>query len=384
MEAKEILKKLIAFKTITPRECGIYQWVEEFLGDFHWERMDCGEVKNLFGFKDFNPSSNEEKFHLCFAGHIDVVPADDGWESDPFVPRESEDYLYGRGAQDMKGGIACFLSALRQFAPKPCNLLVSILLTSDEEGEAIDGTNYVLQRLKERLFLPHFALVAEPTSSKKIADCIKVGRRGSISGQIKIKGIGGHVAYPQKCSNPIELLGDRLGKIAGVNLDCGDEFFEPSKIVVTDIRGGMEVCNVTPSDLKMMFNVRNSTASDEEKLRHYLQSVLEGLPYELAIKTSSKPFLTQSKHFVELARSVEDVVGYVPYQSTSGGTSDARYFASFGVEVLELGVLNDRIHAKNECVRIEDLKSLEKIFLNFLQIQEKIKLNEDKDERSKN
>lgn len=370
MQVVEVLKKLISYPTVTPKECGIYAWIMEFLGDgFVWERMDCGEVKNLFAYKDFNPNSKNKKFHLCFAGHIDVVPADEGWESDPFAPLIKESYLYGRGAQDMKGGIACFLSALKNFHPIPCDLIVSILLTSDEEGEAIYGTNFMLQELERRGFLPDFALVAEPTSEERIADTIKIGRRGSINGKITIEGVGGHVAYPQKCSNPIELLGERLGRIAGANLDEGDEAFEPSKIVVTDIRGGIEVCNVTPSSLKLMFNVRNSTQSDEDKVREYLEKVLKGLPYHLELKTSSKPFLTRGKNFTLLAQSVENVMGYQPKLSTGGGTSDARYFASFGVEVLELGVLNDRIHAKNERVKITDLESLEEIFLNFLNLQ---------------
>lgn len=367
MQTQEILEKLLSFPTITPKECGIYQWIEEFLGEgFICERIDCGEVKNFFAYKDFNPSSQHKKFHVCFGGHIDVVPAGENWQSDPFIPRVSEGYLYGRGAQDMKGGVACFLDAIKQFNPKPCDLILSILLTSDEEGEAIDGTQFVLKELQKREFLPDFALVAEPTSIQKVADIIKVGRRGSINGILKINGVGGHVAYPQKCSNPVELLGERLGKIAGVYLDCGDEFFDPSKIVVTDIRGGMEVCNVTPSELKIMFNVRNSTASDEKKLREYLEDVLQDLPYELNLQTSSKPFLTQSSLFDLLAKSVQKITGYAPNPSTSGGTSDARYFASFGVDVLELGGLNDRIHAVDERVKLEDLEILKEIFLDFL------------------
>ncbi|WP_027326631.1 succinyl-diaminopimelate desuccinylase [Helicobacter pametensis] len=366
MRVEEILKKLVSFQTVTPNECGIYAWIMDFLGDqFVWERMDCGEVKNLFGYKDFAPTSSK-KIHLCFAGHIDVVPAGDGWESDPFEAIVKEGYLYGRGTQDMKGGIAAFLSAISECDLQNCDLIVSVLLTSDEEGEAINGTRFVLEELKKRDFLPDIAIVAEPTSQSKIADAIKVGRRGSINGILEIEGIQGHVAYPQKCLNPIELLGARLGEIAGVNLDEGDEHFEPSKIVVTDIRGGLEVCNVTPSHLRLMFNVRNSTQSDEQTLRSYLERVLEGLSYTLKLTTSSRPFLTQSRFFEILSQSAKKITGYSPSSSTSGGTSDARYFAAYGVEVLELGGLNDRIHAKNERVKIADLEILQKIFLDFL------------------
>lgn len=380
MHTAEILKQLISFPTITPKEFGLYGWIEEFLGkDFVYERFDCGEVKNLFAFRDFNPSSEEKKLHFCFSGHIDVVPAGDHWQSDAFKPRISEGYLYGRGAQDMKGGIACFLNALKQLDFQVCNVVFSILLTSDEEGKAVDGTRFVLDTLQKRNFLPDLALVAEPTSENRIADIVKVGRRGSINGTLILNGIGGHVAYPQKCLNPIEALGERLGKIAGVYLDSGDEYFAPSQIIVTDIRGGMELCNVTPSDLKLMFNVRNSTMSDEKKLQDYLENVLEGLSYQLELQTSSKPFLTQSVFFPLLARSVQNITGYAPNPSTSGGTSDARYFASFGVDVLELGVLNDRIHAADERVKIQDLETLKEVFSDFLST-----LMRRNDERSQN
>lgn len=370
MEVEKILENLIFFPTVTPNECGIYQWIMDFLGDeFVWERLDCGEVKNLFGYRDFAPKKKNKKFHLCFAGHIDVVPAGEGWESDPFVPMIKDGYIFGRGAQDMKGGIASFLGAIQEFEREECDLIVSILLTSDEEGKALDGTKFVLEELEKRNFLPNFALVAEPTSHLKIADTIKIGRRGSINGVIEIEGVQGHVAYPQKCINPVELLGERLGKIAGFNLDDGDDFFEPSKIVVTDIRGGIETCNVTPSKLKIMFNVRNSTASSEDTLRQYLQGILDGLPYHLTLQVSSYPFMTQSLLFDALSQSIEKITGYTPNASTTGGTSDARYFAAFGVEVLELGGLNDRIHAKNECASIKDLETLKEIFLDFLSQQ---------------
>lgn len=366
MDAREILQNLIAFPTLTPQECGIYAWIEEFLGDgFIYERIDRGAVKNLFAYKDFNPHSKAKKFHFCFAGHVDVVPAGEGWSGDPFTPIEIDGYLYGRGAQDMKGGIACFLHALKQFSFHGDGI-VSILLTSDEEGEAIDGTRFVLEKLQERDFLPDLALVAEPTSVHKVADTFKIGRRGSINGILRIEGVGGHVAYPQKCSNPVELLAERLPKIAGVELDAGDEFFDPSKIVIADIRGGMEVCNVTPSDLKLMFNVRNSMQTDEQKLKAYLEDVLRGLPYHLDLKTSSHPFLTQSPWTDRLMQSVQKVTGYAPKPSTSGGTSDARFFALLGVDVLELGGVNDRIHAVDECVALRDLETLGEIFLDFL------------------
>lgn len=368
---KEIVQKLISYPTVTPLECGIFEYIASLLQDFSYERMDCSEVKNAFFYKDFSPLQKEGKIHLCFAGHIDVVPAGEGWESDPFEAVIKGEYLYGRGSQDMKGGVGAFLDAIIQAQKEGIcgNLALSVLLTSDEEGAGVDGTRYVLECLNKENRLPHFALVAEPTSEKVIGDMIKIGRRGSINGKIIIKGVQGHVAYPNKCVNPIELLGKRFGEIAGKNLDDGDENFEPSKIVVTDIRGGMQVCNVTPSDLVMMFNVRNSTLTNQEDIEAYLQSILEGLDYELTLQTSSSPFLTQRDNALirKLSFCVQNVMGEIPKLGCSGGTSDARYFAPYGIGVAELGVCNDRIHAKNECVKLQDLDNLAKIFKMLIQ-----------------
>lgn len=363
---RQILEKLISYPSVTPNECGIYEEIEQVLGEgFERLDLDCDEVKNVFFYKNF-ASPNTPKAHLCFAGHIDVVPAGDGWSSNPFVPMFKDGYIYGRGAQDMKGGIAAFLSAIKQI--QKSDSMISVLLTSDEEGEAIKGSKYVLQELEKLDLLPDFALVAEPTSEEIIGDVIKVGRRGSINGVIKIAGKQGHVAYPSRCINPVELLGSKLGEIAGVELDKGDEYFEPSKIVITDIRGGMEVVNVTPSELKIMFNVRNSTLSNTSDLKNYLQKVLDGLPYTLELKESSKPFLTQKESIIvcNLARSVESVMGFKPKLTSTGGTSDARYFAPYHIEVAELGVRNDRIHAKDERVSVEELEKLEQIFIEFI------------------
>lgn len=363
---KEIVKKLISYPTITPLECGIFEYIATLLEGFSYERMDYSEVKNAFFYKDFSPTQQEGKLHLCFAGHVDVVPAGEGWESDPFEAVIKEGCLYGRGAQDMKGGIGAFLDAIIKAQKEGIyeNLAISILLTSDEEGDGINGTHYILECLHKENRLPHFAIVAEPTSQEVVGDMIKIGRRGSMNGKITIKGVQGHVAYPDQCLNPIELLGSRLGEIAGKNLDDGDENFQPSKIVVTDIRGGMQVCNVTPSNLVMMFNVRNSPLTHQEDVQIYLHKVLQGLEYDLEVKTNSLPFLTPRENTLisKLTLCITKITGITPKLSCSGGTSDARYFASYGIGVAELGVCNDRIHAKNECVKLQDLDNLAKIF----------------------
>lgn len=380
----EIAKRLISYPTITPNECGIYEYISEVLKDFNILRLDKNEVKNLFLYRVVGENASSlmqkielgeyqgELLHFCFAGHIDVVPAGEGWESDPFMPEIRGEYLLGRGSQDMKGGVAAFLDALSQISKsqehsKP--ILFSVLLTSDEEGVGIDGTRYALECLESKNLIPNYAIVAEPTCVDKFGDMIKIGRRGSINGVLKIYGKQGHVAYPEKCINPVELLGKRLGDLAGYDLDLGDENFMPSKLVITDIRGGMEVVNVTPNDLKIMFNVRNSTLTTKESLEKYIKNILEGLEYDLEIKVSSDPFISQRDGVLVsiLQESVKKVAKNEPVLSTSGGTSDARFFAKYGCEVAEFGVCNDRIHSINERVRISDLKLLSAVFCDVIE-----------------
>ncbi len=400
----EVLKQLIAYPTITPQECGIYAYIKEILSDFEILEFEKEGVKNLFLYKDLGAKNAEsqradsndsnaesqnkksQKTHLCFAGHIDVVPPGEGWASEPFSPTIKEGFLYGRGAQDMKAGVAAFVCAIREFVDclesqslqtaqdssdstlQRFNGILSVLLTSDEEGAAIFGTKYTLECLKERDFLPHFAIVAEPTSVEKFGDMIKVGRRGSINGILRVFGKQGHVAYPKKCVNPVELIAPYLSQIAGYELDKGSAEFEPSKLVITDIRGGLEVVNVTPNDLKIMFNVRNSTQTSLEDLRQYLENLLSKIPHSLELNQSSKPFLTnkQSRIVQRIAKVLESKNGFAPKFSTSGGTSDARYFAEYGVSVVECGVCNDSIHSINERVRLSEVESLQNVFLTLL------------------
>lgn len=377
-----LLKDLVKLPSITPQECGIYTMIKEKFSQIQTPLLESlvieqenNGVKNLFYL--FYPKGADIGAlpHLCFAGHIDVVPAGENWQYEPFSAKEVDGYIYGRGTQDMKGGVSAFVSAICQSLESQslADCMVSILLTSDEEGEGTYGTRIMLEELQKRHLLPHCCIVAEPTSTHHTGDTIKIGRRGSINGTLIIEGKQGHAAYPQKCLNPIELLGSKLGLLAGVNLDNGDNYFEPSKLVITDIRGGMEVVNVTPQNLKIMFNVRNSPLSDEDSIRNYIEGVLDTLPYTLTLKTSSLPFITESN--TELVKSlnavIETKVGKKAELSTSGGTSDARFFSAFGVKVVELGVPNDRIHAINERVKIDDILILHDIFIDFLAIFKK-------------
>lgn len=377
-----LLQELIKRPSITPQECGIYEIIlnklnsliqKEHIDTFIIEQEKEG-VKNLFYLIAPKGANKSNLHHFCFAGHIDVVPTGEGWKFEPFSGIENEGFIYGRGAQDMKGGVSAFICAvcniLESHNTSSLPIMLSILLTSDEEGEGIYGTKFMLEELKKRDLLPHSCIVAEPTSINRTGDMLKIGRRGSINGTLIIEGKQGHVAYPQKCINPIELLGSKLGALAGIELDNGDSHFAPSKLVITDIRSGMEVVNVTPQNLKIMFNVRNSPLSNEDSIRSYITSILGSLPYELTLKTNSLPFITadDSEIVKSLCAIIERTLGITPQLSTSGGTSDARFFASYGVNVVEIGVPNDRIHAINERVSISDILALHDIFVEFLQL----------------
>lgn len=363
MNVKEILIELLKFKSITPNDDGALNFIALELSDFEAFFIDEKNVKNLLLTKKFG----DENVHLAFGGHVDVVPAGEGWSSDPFIPVEKDGFIYARGAQDMKSGVAAFVSAAKnanQFKGR-----LSLILTSDEEGEAKHGTKAVLEWMKERDMLPDYAVVAEPTSDKKFGDTIKIGRRGSINGKLLIRGKQGHAAYPEKCINPIHNFAPALKLIAGFNLDPGTELFSPSKIVITDIRAGMEVCNVTANDLKLMFNVRNSPDTTLEDVKNYIEKTCEGLNYELDLKQSSKPFLTDvdSKIVQKLNESVQKIISITPELNTKGGTSDARYCAEYGVKVVEFGVCNDRIHAIDERVSIEELEKLYLVFKDLIE-----------------
>ncbi|MDE6886787.1 MAG: succinyl-diaminopimelate desuccinylase [Helicobacteraceae bacterium] len=358
------LQTLIQKESITPNECGIYTLIKEILYDFKAIEVEKNGVKNLFLYKDFGEFKKDSK-HLCFGGHIDVVPSGEDWSHSPFGGVIENGVIFGRGAQDMKGGVASFIFALKEI--KNFNGRLSILLTSDEEGDGIYGTKIMLDELKRLDLLPDFAIVAEPTCEKILGDTIKIGRRGSINGILKLSGIQGHVAYPDKCLNPIDLIAPLLSYLSSKALDSGDNNFSASKIIITDIRSGMEVVNVTPSDLKLMFNVRNSPLTDKDALQKYISDVFGDIKFDLELKQSSYPFITDSKILIDsLSKSIKNTTSLNPNLSTSGGTSDARYFSAFGVEVVEFGLVNDRIHAIDECANLQDIINLKNIFVDFI------------------
>lgn len=362
MDVIKLFEKLIAFKSITPSDGGAFEFIKNYLNDFEAVEINKEGVKNLFLYKKFGEGS-----HLSFAGHIDVVPAGDGWHSDPFTATHKDGFIYGRGSQDMKSGLASFIEAIKE--TKKFNGTLSLILTSDEEGDAHYGTIEVLKYLKTNNFLPDFAIVAEPTCEEVFGDAIKVGRRGSINGVIEKRGIQGHAAYPEKSKNPIHKVAQVLPFMAGIDLDNGDEFFAPSKFVITDIRAGMEVTNVTPANLKMMFNVRNSTATTKEDVEEFVHKYFKEMDYSLTISQSAKPFVTDKSSLVvhHLIKAIESVTGVYPKLSTAGGTSDARFLGEFGIDTVEFGVKNDTIHSINERTTKEEVEKLYEVFKKVIE-----------------
>lgn len=361
MEIIELFKKLIETKSETPDDGGLLDFIESYLPDFTAVRIDVADVKNLFIYKKFG-----EGEHLCFAGHVDVVPAGKGWDTNPYEAVEKDGYIYGRGTQDMKSGVAAFTQAVKE--TEHFNGTLSLLLTSDEEGEGVNGTVKALEYLKEHNLLPHAVVVAEPTCEEEFGDAIKVGRRGSINGYLTLQGKQGHAAYPEKALNPIHNISKILGNMAGVNLDEGDAFFSPSKFVITDIRSGMQVTNVTPSHLDMMFNVRNTTLTTQKEVREFVAKHFAGLDYTLKLTQGSYPFKTDTDTKVvrNIDAAIEKVTGLKPKHSTAGGTSDARFMAPLGIEVIEFGVRNDTIHSTNERTTKKEVQDLFEVFKTLI------------------
>jgi succinyl-diaminopimelate desuccinylase len=358
----ELFKKFVSTKSETPDDGGLLDFIEVYLDDFRALRVDSNGVKNLFIYKKFG-----EGKHLCFAGHVDVVPAGDGWDTPPYEAVEKDGFIYGRGTQDMKSGVAAFVQAVKE--AKDFKGTLSLLLTSDEEGEATDGTIKVLEYLKEQKMLPDVCVVAEPTCEEHFGDAIKVGRRGSINGYLTLKGKQGHAAYPEKSINPIHQIALPISQMAGVDLDSGDAHFAPSKFVITDIRSGMEVTNVTPNELKMMFNVRNNTKTTQKEIRMFVAKHLEGLDYDLRLTQGSYPFKTDTdtKLVTMIDKAIEEVTGLHPKHSTAGGTSDARFISAFGIDVIEFGVKNDTIHSINERTTKKEVEDLYRVFTTLIE-----------------
>ena len=367
--ALQLAKELIARKSITPEDGGCQELLAARLArsGFRCEPMKFGEVKNLWARR------GTARPLVCFAGHTDVVPTGplSEWHSDPFVPTIRDGKLYGRGAADMKSSIAAFVIAAEAFvAERPQHSgSIALLLTSDEEGPALDGTVRVVEKLKSRNEMLDYCIVGEPTSVDTLGDTLKNGRRGSLSGKLVVRGIQGHVAYPHLSRNPIHELAPALAELAGTRWDKGNESFPPTTWQVSDIHAGTGAANVIPGSVEVDFNFRFSTESSDSSLRQRVQSVLEKhrLDYSIGWTLGAKPFLSKRGRLAQTMVAVgKKHTGRTAELSTTGGTSDARFIIEICPEVVELGPVNASIHKLNEHIQLSELEKLPGIYLDTL------------------
>src|SRR5580765_1845923 len=367
--ALELARELIARKSVTPEDGGCQDLLAARLSKagFRCEPMKFGEVTNLWARRGGSSPV------VCFAGHTDVVPTGplSEWHSDPFVPTIRDGKLYGRGAADMKSSIACFVVATEMFVKERPNHSGSIafLITSDEEGPAVDGTVKVVEALKKRGEAMDYCIVGEPTSVDSLGDMLKNGRRGSLSGRLTVRGVQGHVAYPHLARNPVHQLAPALAELAKTQWDKGNEAFPPTTWQISNIHAGTGVGNVIPGSVEVDFNFRFSTENTDATLTQRVEAILKkhGLDYSIAWVLGAKPFLSAEG---KLARTVTEIckrrTGHSAELSTTGGTSDARFIIEISPEVLELGPVNASIHKLNEHIEVAALDQLAGIYLDVL------------------
>src|SRR5882724_1858147 len=364
-----LTRELIARRSITPKDNGCQELLAERLKrlKFAVEPVQRGEVTNLWARR------GSASPLLCFVGHTDVVPTGplDQWHSDPFVPTEREGKLFGRGAADMKTSIAAFVVAVEDFLarhPSPKGS-IALLITSDEEGPAVDGTVKVVDLLKGRGERIDYCLVGEPTCISKLGDTIKNGRRGSLSGLLRVKGVQAHIAYPHLGKNPVHMVAPALTELAATEWDKGNDSFPPTTWQVSNIHGGTGADNVTPNDVEVRFNFRFGTASTAEGLRQRVHAVLDRhkLEYDLDLTLGAAPYLTPRGKLVDaLSAAIREVTGTAPEVSTTGGTSDGRFIAGICSEVVEFGPVNVSIHKLNEHIDLAAIEPLREIYLRVL------------------
>lgn len=357
----DLTMDLIVRPSVTPEDIGCQDMLMarlEAIG-FKSEKLRFKTVKNFWSRR------GDDAPVFVFAGHTDVVPPgpQKEWTSPPFQPDVRDGYLYGRGAADMKGSLAAMVTACERFVAKHPNHKGSIafLVTSDEEGPATHGTVKVVEHLQKRGDKIDFCIVGEPTSEKVAGDVVKNGRRGSLNGKLIVRGVQGHVAYPHLAENPVHRLAPALAELCNEHWDAGNEFFPPTTFQVSNISAGSGVTNIIPGELTALFNFRFSTAVTAELLQRRVESILtkHNIRYDLEWNVSGQPFLTKEGELLDAARSaISEVAGIGAKLSTSGGTSDGRFIAPMGAQVLELGPVNATIHKINECVKASDLDML--------------------------
>ncbi len=365
----EYASELIRRESVTPDDAGCQQWLAqrlEALG-FACEHLRFGEVDNLWARR-----GNEGPVFV-FAGHTDVVPPGDpdAWDSPAFSPQIRDGLLHGRGAADMKGSIAAFLVAVEDFVAEAPDHhgSIALLITSDEEGPATDGTVRVMETLRERGEIPDWCLVGEPSSTERVGDVVKNGRRGSLGGELTVRGIQGHVAYPHLARNPVHEAAPALAELAATQWDQGNDFFPATSFQISGIHAGTGATNVIPGECRVSFNFRFSTETNADELRERTETLLRrhNLDYQLSWTLSGEPFLTESGALIEAVReAIHECTGQPTRLSTAGGTSDGRFIAPAGVQVVELGPVNATIHKVNECTPVDQLDDLAGIYRNIL------------------
>ena len=364
-----LARELIARASVTPEDAGCQQLIGARLQQrgFTVTHLPCAEVSNLWA------THGQGAPVFTFLGHTDVVPPgpESDWNTPPFRPEERDGYLYGRGAADMKGSVAAMVTALERFVERQPEHdgTVSLLLTSDEEGLALNGTKTVVQRLTQDNVRIDWCLVGEPGSREQLGDRIRNGRRGSLSGALTVAGIQGHTAYPELAENPVHLAAPALLELSQRSWDDGNAHYPPTSFQISNIHAGAGAANVIPGSLKISFNLRFSTEWTEQLLKKSIVELLDrhGLEYSLEWLPCSQPFLTQSGRLLEaVQQAIVEVCGVNTETDTGGGTSDGRFIAPTGAEVVELGPVNATIHKVNECVHSADLETLSVLYENIL------------------
>lgn len=369
--AIDLLCKLVRRPSVTPDDAGCQRILANRLTalGFHCETLTFNDVTNLWARRgDAGPV-------LCFAGHTDVVPPgnEDEWSTPPFEPTVRGDLLYGRGSADMKSGLAAMIIALEEFLgqhPGHAGSL-AMLITSDEEGRARDGTLKVMETLTDRDEHIDWCVLGEPSSQTRLGDIVRVGRRGSLSGILTVSGVQGHVAYPQLADNPIRRFAPVLSDLHDIVWDEGNEFFPPTSFQVVDVRAGVGAPNVTPGELTARFNFRYSTEWTHESLQEKVHAIFDShdIDYELRWHLSGKPFLTQPGKLIDAVRqTVTEHTGSAPELSTGGGTSDGRFISPAGTNVVELGPVNASIHKIDEHVKIGDVIALTGMYRRIMEL----------------
>jgi succinyl-diaminopimelate desuccinylase len=366
----DLLQNLLKIKSISPNDMGCFDVIENELKGvgFNCERINYLNVENLYA------TVGDSGKLLCFLGHTDVVPTgpEEKWKYPPFSATIDGDILYGRGAADMKASVAAFIESAKEFINESSeiNFRLGILLTSNEEGTAKDGfIDQIIEKMIEGNEIIDFCLVGEPTSSNKIADCARIGRRGSLGGHLKIYGKQGHIAYPEKVVNPISLSGDLISNLNNKIWDNGNDAFDPTSFQISNISSGTGAHNVVPGDLELTFNFRYSPESTEQSLKSEFESMLneQNLNYDLDWELNGLPYYTKNNFFIDIvANSVKEITDYMPELNAKGGTSDGRFVARMNSEIVELGPVNQSIHQIDEHVKISDIWTLKDIYKQIL------------------